>query len=247
MGRIGSIGGNPEILYECTPATATEFGNCTFRQECSIGCRRVAPAGVVFKDFCATTGPNPVAVSRNYTISGDRVPATLVTEAPVEAFSALSWTTWQRWVPPGRTGVPCILRDGPGVLHRLHRCEHQGMLALFAPAQSVPPVGMQRLAVGRMGTQTVCGHDQSAMRVGCAPLGKAACGGVACTSLGGRAVGVDHGFWHQRPHGARVRRPPRGAQHLRPRGDRPMAVDVAQTRGAGPGLGGTSGCPNLLP
>lgn len=84
-GRIGPIGGNPEILYDCTPATATEFGTCTFRQECSIGCRRVPPTDVVFNDFCATTGPNPVALSQNHITSGDRVPATLVAEAPVGA------------------------------------------------------------------------------------------------------------------------------------------------------------------
>ena len=84
-GRIGPIGGNAEVLYQCSPATATAFGSCTFRQECNLGCRRVAPSGVTFNDFCATSGPNPVTLSRNYVVSGDRVPASLVTEAPVAA------------------------------------------------------------------------------------------------------------------------------------------------------------------
>ena len=84
-GGFDPIGGEAGILFQCVPATQTAPGTCTFRQECSIGCRRVAPAGVVFNDFCATTGPNPVAVSRNYITSGDRVPATVVTEAPVGA------------------------------------------------------------------------------------------------------------------------------------------------------------------
>ena len=84
-GQIGPIGGNAEVLYQCTPATATTFGSCTFRQECNLGCRRVAPAGVTFNDFCATSGPNPVALARSYAVSGDRVAATLVTEAPVGA------------------------------------------------------------------------------------------------------------------------------------------------------------------
>ena len=82
-GGIAPIGGNNEILYSCSPATGTGFGSCTFRQECAIGCRRVPPGGGTFNDFCATTGPNAVTVSRNYFVSGDHVPATVVTEAPV--------------------------------------------------------------------------------------------------------------------------------------------------------------------
>ena len=84
-GQIGPVGGNAEVLYQCSPASRTAFGSCTFLQECSIGCRRVAPAGATFHDFCATSGPNPVALSRRLAISGDRVPATLLTEAPVGA------------------------------------------------------------------------------------------------------------------------------------------------------------------
>ena len=84
-GQIGPIGGNAEVLYQCTPATATTFGTCTFRQECNLGCRRVAPSGATFNDFCASSGPNPVALARSYAVSGDRVAATLVTEAPVGA------------------------------------------------------------------------------------------------------------------------------------------------------------------
>ncbi len=84
-GGIAPIGGNKEILYNCSPAPTNTagFGSCTFQQECSIGCRRVPPGGGAFNDFCAATGPNAVAVSRNYFISGDHVPATVVTEAPV--------------------------------------------------------------------------------------------------------------------------------------------------------------------
>ena len=82
-GGIGPVGGLAEVLYQCSPATRTAFGSCTFLQECSIGCRRVAPAGATFKDFCATTGPNPVALSKSLAISGDRVAASLVTETPV--------------------------------------------------------------------------------------------------------------------------------------------------------------------
>ncbi len=82
-GGIAPIGGNTEILYECSPAQGTGFGTCTFRQECPLGCRRVPPSGGTFNDFCATSGPNPIEVSRNYFTSGDHVPATIRTEAPV--------------------------------------------------------------------------------------------------------------------------------------------------------------------
>lgn len=87
-GGIAPIGGEPGILYSCSSASGTGFGTCTFRQECSIGCRRVPPNGGTFNDFCATTGPNPVALSRNYVPSGDRVPATIVLEAPAGAGAA---------------------------------------------------------------------------------------------------------------------------------------------------------------
>lgn len=81
-GGIAPIGGYPDILYDCTAATGTGFGSCTFRQECSLGCRRVPPNGGTFNDFCATTGPNPITLSRNVIASGDRVPAAVVAEAP---------------------------------------------------------------------------------------------------------------------------------------------------------------------
>lgn len=81
-GGIAPIGGYPGILYDCSPADASGFGSCTFRQECSLGCRRVPPSGGHFNDFCSTSGPNAVAIGRNYIVSGDRVPASIVLEAP---------------------------------------------------------------------------------------------------------------------------------------------------------------------
>jgi hypothetical protein len=84
-GGIAPIGGRTEILYDCSPASGTGFGTCTFRQECSLGCRRVPPNGRTFNDFCATSGPNAVTLSRNYVVSGDRVSAAIVAEAPAGA------------------------------------------------------------------------------------------------------------------------------------------------------------------
>ena len=81
-GGIAPIGGQQGILYSCSPAQGTGFGTCTFQQECSLGCRRVPPAGTTFNDFCATSGPNSVSISQNDIVSGDRVPASIVLEAP---------------------------------------------------------------------------------------------------------------------------------------------------------------------
>ena len=81
-GGIAPIGGVHGILYNCSPASGTGFGTCTFQQECSLGCRRVPPNGTTFSDFCATAGPNAVSLSRTSIVSGDRVPASIVLEAP---------------------------------------------------------------------------------------------------------------------------------------------------------------------
>ena len=84
-GGIAPIGGRTEILYDCSPASGTGFGTCTFRQECPLGCKRVPPSGGVFHDSCAASGPNAVSLSTNIIVSGDRVPAAIVAEAPAGA------------------------------------------------------------------------------------------------------------------------------------------------------------------
>ena len=81
-GGITPIGGTEGILYSCSKPGATGFGTCTFQQECSSGCKRVPPAGSTFNDFCATSGPNSVSITRSVVVSGDRVPASIVLEAP---------------------------------------------------------------------------------------------------------------------------------------------------------------------
>ena len=134
--------------------------------------------------------------------------------------------------------VPLIGDHAPGLIGRLHLLEQKGMIAVFDPENIAQPVGMQRLDVGRIGTQTVFGHDKSEVRVVLAQLGNEAFGGVAFTIIFGRAVLVDNGFWHQRNHGPQVRMNNRGAQHLMKIGDRTIAVDFVQTRGTVNGLGG---------
>lgn len=81
-GGIAPIGGEQGVLYECSPPGATGFGTCTFRAECAAGCRRTPPNGSTFNDFCATAGPNPIAIASNYIVSGDRVQASIRLEAP---------------------------------------------------------------------------------------------------------------------------------------------------------------------
>jgi hypothetical protein len=52
----------------------------------------VPPTGGQFKqfsDFCATSGPNPVSISSNYIVGGDRIPGSVILEAPAGAAPAL--------------------------------------------------------------------------------------------------------------------------------------------------------------
>lgn len=91
-GEIAPLGGDAGILYRCSRAEGTGFGSCTFVQECSLGCRRVPPTGGQFKqfsDFCATSGPDPVSLSNNYIVGGDRIPGTVTLEAPAGSAPAL--------------------------------------------------------------------------------------------------------------------------------------------------------------
>jgi hypothetical protein len=91
-GEIAPLGGEAGILYDCSRASGTGFGSCTFVQECSLGCRRVPPTGAQFKefsDFCATTGPNPVTLSSNYIVGGDRIPGIVTLEVPAGSAPAL--------------------------------------------------------------------------------------------------------------------------------------------------------------
>ena len=88
-GGIAPINGQEGILYSCSKASATGFGTCTFQQECSAGCKRVPPSGTTFSDFCAASGPNSVSITRNVVVSGDRVPASIVLEAPAGQAASL--------------------------------------------------------------------------------------------------------------------------------------------------------------
>ena len=75
-GGIAPIGGQaghslPVFSGERAPGS----GPARSSRNAAWAAGRVPPNGSTFNDFCATSGPNPVAISRNYIVSGDRVPA----------------------------------------------------------------------------------------------------------------------------------------------------------------------------
>ena len=125
--------------------------------------------------------------------------------------------------------VPLIGGHASGLLGRLHLREQRGMIAVFHAENIVQTVGMQRLDVGGIGTQTVFGHDELEVGVVLTQLGNEAFGGVAFTIIFARAVLFDDGFWHQGNHGPLVRMDKRRAQHLVGIRDRPVAVDLLET------------------
>ena len=97
--------------------------------------------------------------------------------------------------------------------------------------------------MGGSGTQTVCGDAARAVGMLLAPLGKTALGGLPFTSILGRPLVPHKRVRQQWHHCTPVRRKNRCPQHRRQRGERTMAVDLVQTRGAVQGLGGQIGCP----
>ena len=58
-------------------------GRAPFGRNAPWAAGECPPSGGTFNDFCATSGPNAIAVSDNYFTSGDHVPATVRTEAAV--------------------------------------------------------------------------------------------------------------------------------------------------------------------
>ena len=90
---------------------------------------------------------------------------------------------------------------------------------------------MQRLDVGGIGTEAVFGDDELEMGVILAQLGDEAFGGIALTIIFLRAILFDNGFGHQRNDFTAIRMEKRRPQQLVIIGDRPIAMDLVQTRG----------------
>src|SRR5262249_33286247 len=81
-GGIAPINGREGILYNCSAPGARRLRHRPVQHGGRPRRRRVPPAGQKFSDFCATGGPNSVSISASEIVSGDRVPASIVLEAP---------------------------------------------------------------------------------------------------------------------------------------------------------------------
>ena len=142
----------------------------------------------------------------------------------------------------GGTVMPLIISQAPGFLSGLHLFEERGMIACFAPEHRVATVIMQRLDVGSIGAQTVFGDDELEMRVVLTQLDQEAFGGIPFTIIFVRAILLHNRFGHQWNHFTLVRMDNRGAQHLVIIRDRPVSVDLVQTRRTVNRLGGNIAC-----
>src|SRR6266446_7533004 len=126
--------------------------------------------------------------------------------------------------------VPFIIRDAPRRLRHLHLLEPKGMIACFDPKDIMQSVVLQRLAMGRMGTQAVFGDDALEMRVVLASLGHQALGGMPFALIFARAILLHHRLRPQRNHFTPVWMEQRRAQHRMSIRDRTVAVDLLETR-----------------
>jgi hypothetical protein len=134
--------------------------------------------------------------------------------------------------------VPLIIGDAAGVLGRLDLMAQIGVIACFDPEAIVTTIIVQGLDAGGSRTATVFGDDARAVGMSLAQLGHQPFGGMAFTIIFGRPIVPHNRFWHQGHPCTAVRMNNGGAQHLMTIGDRPIAVDFLQTRGAVNGLGG---------
>ncbi len=84
--------------------------------------------------------------------------------------------------------------------------------------------------MGGIGTQTIFRDDTFEMRMILAQRGNEAFGGMAFAIIVGRTVQFYHRFGHERNHFTAIWMDNRCAQHLMIVRDRPVAVDLVQTR-----------------
>jgi len=84
--------------------------------------------------------------------------------------------------------------------------------------------------MGGIGTQTIFRDDAFEMRMILAQLGNEAFGGIAFAIIFGRTVRFHNRFGHERNHFTEIRVDNRCAQHLMIVRNRPVTVDLVQTR-----------------
>ena len=83
--------------------------------------------------------------------------------------------------------MPLVRGHAPSVFSRLHLCAARGMIAVVDPEDIMPPMRVQGLDVGGMGTQTVCGDEAREVGVVLAHRGHAAFRRIGFTIICGRA------------------------------------------------------------
>jgi hypothetical protein len=87
-GAVVPFPGDPGILYDCAkgPDPGTS-GLCSFRQECTFGCRNLPDDGLKMKAACATGAPFPIAVNPKYLVGGRVSEGTVFLSAPAPNLS----------------------------------------------------------------------------------------------------------------------------------------------------------------
>ena len=70
--RSGPVcAGDSGLLFDCPLSSGNQSGQCTFRQECTLGCENRPIQGTSWRDVCAASGPVPVALSPARLIGGE--------------------------------------------------------------------------------------------------------------------------------------------------------------------------------
>ena len=131
-----------------------------------------------------------------------------------------------------------IIGHAPGLLRRLYLLEQKGMIAFFDAKDIAQIMVLQRLDVRRIRTQAVFGDDALKVRVVLTQFDDKAFGGITFTIIFVCPIVLPDRFRHQGNHGTHVGMDERGAQHLMRIRDRPVAVDLVQTRCTVHRLGG---------
>ena len=123
-----------------------------------------------------------------------------------------------------------IIGAAPRFFGCLHMLEQIGMIAFFDPEDTVTTIIVEGLDMGSIGTQTIFRDDAFEMRMILAQLGNEALAALRSQSFLAVPSGFTIGSGIERNHCTEIRMDNRCAQHLMIVRDRPVAVDLVQTR-----------------
>ena len=115
--------GDSGLLFDCPLSNGSQNGQCTFRQECTLGCEDQPTQGTSWRDVCATTGPVPLALNPQRLIGGASGGGALQLSAAAPAGStglvasaslvAAEPSRVNIPIPVGAVSHPFILRTAP--------------------------------------------------------------------------------------------------------------------------------------